>query len=609
MCGITGFISSRLNQHHLSQMTTALKHRGPDASGEFYLENDHLALGHRRLSILDLSANGNQPFRSRCGRYTMVYNGEVYNFNEIAKQLQIETATFTDTEVILEAYAIKKDQFVDLLNGMFSMAIWDNQEKSLQLFRDRIGIKPLYYYWDGKNFAFASELKVFKNLPFEFTINQRAIANYLHLGYVPGDHTIYQQIKKLEPGHQLKVIDNKIHIEAFWKIEDQIKPKRIVSITEAKKTLHNLVIESVKKRMISDVPLGTFLSGGIDSSLVTSVAQSLSDKPVKTFSIGFKENKFDESLYAQKVAKELKTEHFSYILSQKEAIEKVEEILNIYDEPFADSSAIPTLIVSEIARKHVTVALSGDGGDEQFMGYGMYQWANRLSNPLIKLNRQLIHLILRSSPRLRHQRAASYFNYLNENKIKSHIFSQDQNMFSEKEIERLLKENYHLDLINDNSSVDSKLSNAEQQAFFDLKNYLPEDLLVKVDRASMHNSLEIRVPLLDHSLVEYSVNLHENLKIRQGITKFILKEILFEYVPRHLFERPKWGFSIPLSTWLQTDLKYLIDQYLNAEMVKDLNVVSVKEVERIKQEFFGGKEFYYNRIWLLIVLHKWLSHN
>ncbi|MGD0711605.1 MAG: asparagine synthase (glutamine-hydrolyzing), partial [Bacteroidales bacterium] len=392
MCGICGYYSTnnKFSEEDLIKMSSAIAHRGPDAEGFFHSEI--AGLGHRRLSIIDLSVSANQPMHSHNNRYVMVFNGEVYNFKEIENDLRktihdLRLKTSSDSEVILEAFALWGPEFVNRLNGMFAIAIYDKEEKTFYFFRDRIGIKPLYYYRDGQNFAFASELKALKKIGFvnnNISVNYLAINEYLHLGYIPEPHSIYDKIYKFPSGSWAKLNSKGFEIKKYWNIDDKISDKLITDENEAKEKLKELLISSVKYRMISDVPFGTFLSGGIDSSLVTAIAQSLSTEPVKTFNIRFEDSKYDESPFARAVSEYLGTSHHEYTVTEKDGIELIPELMNIYDEPFADSSAIPTLLVSKMAKQHVSMTLSGDGGDELFMGYGAYNWAERLNKPFIK---------------------------------------------------------------------------------------------------------------------------------------------------------------------------------------------------------------------------------
>ena len=611
MCGIAGFISSQLDKVNLSSMTDSLAHRGPNASGLFYDPTNNIGLGHRRLSIIDLSASANQPMESGCKRYTVVFNGEIYNYHEIAEELNTPLKTNSDTEVIVEAFAKWGVDFVKKLNGMFTISIYDTKTNNLYLFRDRIGIKPLYYHWNQSDFLFASELKSIKSSGIELTINKQAIASFLHLGYIPQNHTIYQNTFKLPAGSYGVFEKNKFEIIPFWKPEDCIKKETITDYREAKNLLKTELNLAVEKRLISDVPLGTFLSGGIDFSLVTALAAKHSPTKLNTFSIGFKDAKHDESAYAKKVAQHLNTNHHEFILTQDDALNELDKIMNNFDQPFADSSALPTFLVSKMAKKHVSVCLSGDGGDELFMGYGSYNWAKRLSNPFLWSLRKPISTVLNMSPIPIHKRASWLFKG-NKAGIKSHIFSQEQYLFSEKELNRILKSNdsNYFSSINNEQEMARLLTPGENQAFFDLKNYLKDDLLVKVDMVSMQNSLEVRVPLLDHNVVSLALNIDQQHKFHSdGTQKFILKDILYDHVPKHFFDRPKWGFSIPLEKWLQKELHYLIDQYLHPNVLNEHGIFNVSEVLNLVNRFNNGETYLYNRLWAIIVLNRFLQNN
>jgi asparagine synthase (glutamine-hydrolysing) len=611
MCGIAGFYSfnKAFSEADLKKMTDSMSHRGPDAEGFYTDAASGVGLGHRRLSILDLSNAANQPMQSHCGRYYICFNGEVYNFREIVQKLSIKCTTTSDTEVILEAFVKRGVDFVHLLNGMFAIAIYDTLDKVMYVFRDRVGVKPVIYYWQNQTFAFASEIKgllaldeVAKNK----TTDKESIYTFLYAGFIPEPHTIYKNISRLPAGSYAIIKNGEMTIKSYWKPEDKITAKKTTDFKTAKETLKWLLENSVKYRMISDVPFGVFLSGGIDSSTVAAIAQNISTDSIKTFSIGVKDNKMDESGFARKVSEYLKTEHYEFIVSERDSLELVDKILTAYDEPYADSSAIPTMLVSKLARQQVTMALSGDGGDELFMGYGAYSWAERLNNPLVKMLRSPIRAVL-SRMNNTSKRAAGIFDYADEKSIKSHIFSQEQYFFSEKELHGLLNPDFICPLIFDERfyNLNRRLSAKEEQALFDIKNYLKDDLLVKVDIASMQFSLEARTPFLDYNLVEFALNLDENLKVHNGVSKYILKEVLYDYVPRPYFDRPKKGFSIPLSKWLRTDLKYLIDDYLSKESIEQAGFVNYNKVAEIKLRFEKGEEYLFNRLWALVLLHKW----
>jgi asparagine synthase (glutamine-hydrolysing) len=587
MCGIVGYFSAKniFKVHELPVMLQSIAHRGPDAEGTYFKE--HVALGHKRLSIIDLSEEANQPMLSHSGNSVVVFNGEIYNFKEIAQELGITPKTSSDTEIIIEAFEKWGPGFVNKLNGMFAMAIYKLDEGKLYLFRDRIGIKPLFYYLNDGQLAFSSELKTFTKLDYiakNIEIDPASVKLFLHLGYIPKPHTIYKHIFKFPQG-SYAVFDGKaLNIKPYWEINKKIKSSTIDNFDDAKTELQLLLHQSVKYRLIADVPYGTFLSGGVDSSLVSAIAQKVTNHQLKTFSIGFAESKFNESTYAKQVAQHLETDHHSFTLTEKEAIELVPDIFKYYDEPYADASAIPTMLVSKMAREHVTMTLSGDGGDELFHGYGMYNWAERLNNPILRMMKYPAKQAL-SLMGSKYKRASHLFDWKDYNKVKSHIFSQEQYYFSEKELDLLLKQSKKLIRLEEWPKTERDLLAREKQALFDLMYYLPDDLLTKVDRASMKYSLETRVPLLDHKVVEFALNLHPKLKVQNGVAKHLLKEVLYDYVPKEIFDRPKWGFGIPLNKWLKTDLRYLIDEYLSESQVIKAGFVNEQLVSQLLHEY------------------------
>ena len=498
------------------------------------------------------------------------------------------------------------------LNGMFAIAIYDTKEEILWLFRDRMGIKPIYYFMDDETFAFSSEMKsllLLKKTKGNFHLDKTAVNQYLRLGYIPEPNSIYQEIKKFKAAHIGAVTKDGYSSECYWNIDKKISRQVLQQEDQAKAKLKSLLESSVAYRMISDVPFGTFLSGGIDSSLVTAVAQDISEKAVNTFSIGFKEASFNESEHAAKVAKHLGTNHHEFMVSYQDAIEHFENIITAYDEPFADSSSIPTMLVSKLAKQHVTMTLSGDGGDEQFLGYGFYTWAKRLKNPLIKSTKGAIRFTLSKSGNNRNKRAASMFHYNAGAHIPSHIFSVDQYYYSDLELDEVVKPEFKELLVFPTFEHDRKLNVVEEQSLFDLKHYLKDDLLVKVDRASMRYSLETRVPLLDHRIVEFSMNLDEKLKIKNKESKYLLKQVLYDYLPKEYFDRPKWGFGIPIRLWLQNELKYLVDRYLDEAVLEKYGIFNVAKVKEIEKRYFAGEDYLFNKLWLIIILNQWLETN
>jgi asparagine synthase (glutamine-hydrolysing) len=618
MCGIFGFAGNlSMNDTEIRHSMNYIAHRGPDANGVF--QEQGISLAHLRLSIIDLSDLANQPMVSHNQRYVMVYNGEIYNFREIKQEISLKSPGFvtrsqSDTEVILEAFVIWGSEFVHRLNGMFAIAIWDRLEKKLYLFRDRLGIKPLYYYADNKMFAFASELKALsKNdlIKPNLSVDSTAVNRFLHLGYIPAPGSIYKQVCKLPAGCRAVYSQNRLEIEQWWKPEEKINANFSArSSEELLEELRELVFSAVRYRLIADVPFGTFLSGGVDSSLVTAVAAQISDSPVNTFNIGFWDKDHDESTYAAAISQHLGTRHHNLMVTEKDALEWIPQITGIYDEPFADSSAIPTLLVSQMARQKVTMTLSGDGGDELFMGYGAYRWAERLASPFVNLLKYPAKLLIARGP-VKYRRTAAMFDNIPSNRIKSHIFSQEQYLFSRKDLKSLLNNEFYREFdLREVFSLKRELKPLEQQALFDLIYYLPDDLLVKVDRASMYFALETRVPLLDYRIVEWALNLPPEYKFREKQTKWMLRQLLYRYVPAGLIERPKKGFSIPLRKWLQFELKALVMDYLNEDSLRKTGAFHSKTVNKLLKSFYHDNQHYlYNKIWLMFLLQKWMLDN
>ena len=610
MCGLAGFYTSapRFDHQDIKRMTDAQEHRGPDADGHFISADGLVGLGHRRLSILDLSESANQPMFSHNGDLVMIFNGEIYNYKEIASDLGGDFNTTGDSEVILEAFHRWGIDFLQRLNGMFVIMIYDKRDQTLWIARDRMGIKPLYYYEKDGDLAFASEIKGIRALgdQLDIRIDEQALSQFLHLAYIPAPRSVWRNIKKLPAASFMKVNVDGFTIKSYWSLKDQIQPKTYDDEDEALSKLRELVYSSVQYRMISDVPLGVFLSGGIDSSLVSAVAQQISSDPIKTFSIGFKDWANDESQHAKEVAGYLGTDHHQFFVSEKEVMDEMEHIIHTYDEPFADSSSVPTMLVSKLAREQVTVTLSGDGGDESFMGYGFYNWAERLDHPLMKIGRGVFKNLLGIGPS-RFKRVSRLLDYDRHTDLRSHIYSQELYAFAIDELARIQTWGAEkFEWVAENG-LERKLSAAEKQAYFDMHHYLPDDLLVKVDRASMRFSLEDRVPLLDHRIIAFALNVDQDLKLRGGQMKYLLKQLLYQHIPASYFDRPKWGFGMPLNKWLAGDLSYLIDEYLAREKVDRYGLIRSAEVQSLVSRFRAGEEYLYFRLWLLIILHRWLD--
>lgn len=561
MCGICGFITDhKINIDNLKQMNNTMIHRGPDDSGEEIHQsgNKYIGLAQRRLSIIDLSPLGHQPMFSADNKVAIVFNGEIYNFKDLRKELEgYNFISTSDTEVIIAAYLKWGLDFLNNLNGMFAIAIYDFRDEKLILARDRVGKKPLYYYMGNGNFVFSSELKPIMKYPyFKKNIKRDIISKYLYHGYINAPETIFEDTYKMEPGQLLIYKSGKIEKIKFWNAVDKYLENRanpIEDYKQAKFELSNLIEDSVRKRMVADVPLGTFLSGGIDSTIVTSIAQKYSKKPMKTFSIGFMDKELDEAIYSKEVAEYLGTEHTEFYIEESKMKSLVDSIPDYYDEPMADSSQIPTMLVSELAKNEVTVALNGDGGDELFCGYGRYASANKAKKY------EPIGMILHSLLNLPLMKQLNIIGQL-PNGVQSVIKNRDEGLKSQ------VGGIHNISICND--MVNSKQNEIKYpiEQMFDTNNWmqrlmlvdlltvLPEDLLQKVDRATMKYSLEGRSPLLDYRIIEYSFRIPHEFKYKNNEGKYILKDILYDYVPKQMMDRPKKGFSVPLQKWLKNDL-------------------------------------------------------
>lgn len=615
MCGICGFISKReITLENLIQMNDTMYHRGPDDSGaEIYPQTDGYAIGlaQRRLSILDLSPLGHQPMHSCNGRVTVVYNGEIYNFQEIKEELHDYPFVSTcDTEVILAAYLKWGISCVERLHGMFAIALYDRETNEVYLVRDRIGKKPLYYWLDGDNLVFGSELKAIMACPgFDKKINEAVLGRYLYQQYVNGPETIFQNVYKVQPAEIIRFRDGRMEKSKYWDLKKVYHEKKGTgpdNYEAAKAELKRLLESAVRHRMIADVPLGTFLSGGYDSSLVTAVAQSVSDRPVKTFSVGFNEPRYNEAEYAKQIAKYLGTQHTEIYIDEAEMLGMVETLPRYYDEPFADSSQIATMLVSKLARKDVTVALSGDGGDEFFCGYNLYQKVAEAQR-LDKLG-AAAHVIgqlggleakypfkVRVISQNRNENAKTQFiagNYLH---TAQHMVKQ-QGLCCYYDWEQQYQE------------ADWQ----ERRMLLDMDTYLPGDILCKVDRASMKYSLETRCPLLDTQIMEFAYSIPHEFKYQKGNKKRILKDLAYEYIPRELLERPKVGFKVPIDKWLRGSLKEQLLSYSGHDYLQRQNLFQTEYIEQLVGNYLetgdggAGTGANYSRIiWGFFVFQQW----
>jgi len=607
MCGIAGILSlTPIRCSDAEAITERLAHRGPDAQAIFISQDQLIGLGHRRLSVIDLSDSANQPMRSTDGRYVIVFNGEIYNYitlrNELVK-VGKQFKTSSDTEVLLVGFEIWGVEILNRLEGMFAFAILDQIERTIFLARDRVGKKPLYYCSTSQYFIFASEPKaILAYKVWSPEINRCALVDFLRLGYIPDPETPWKDIYRLPAGSWALVTSTlSVKISSYWCVADHVSKRLEASEAMVFRQFSEILNISVAKRLVSDVPLGALLSGGTDSALICAIANEHLQGKLKTFNIGFEDKKHDERMYADKVAKVLGTDHHSFILSSKDALTYMHEYLDHFDEPFADTSSIPTLFVSKKTREHVTVALTGDGGDELFLGYGRYQWAERL-NKWGSVGKFLSPLA-RNLP-VPISRAGEIFAIQGSHQ---QLFTAEQGFFSEAELEKLLKP--PIRPFNYAEARYPEMTNAERQALFDFHHYLKDCLLVKVDRASMKYALECRCPLLDHKMVEFAVSLPVKYKVRSGVRKYLMKKLLEQYLPAELVHRPKRGFSIPLEQWLSSEFRFMIDDYLSSLVIRRYGIVEEREVSKIVKQFKKGDKQLYHRIWCLIVLHRWLVNH
>ncbi len=621
MCGITGFVDfkNQSGKDTLVQMTDDLIHRGPDDFGNefFSTPSFSLGLGFRRLSIIDLSLAGHQPMVDDTKNYWIIFNGEVYNFEEIRQELIQKGFTFksnSDTEVILKAYIEWGIECVKKFIGMFSIAIFDKIKNQLVLIRDRVGVKPLFYYYANGLFLFASELKAFhKHSGFKKELCFKGISSFLENGFISAPLTIFKNTSKLGAGEYLILnLDSGNHqIEKYWSVyESYSKPLLDVSFDEALNETERLLKSAFQYRMIADVPVGVFLSGGYDSSCVAALLQTQNTRKIKTYTIGFHEQEFNEAQYAKKVAEYLGTDHFEYYCTEKEAIDFVPQLPIIYDEPFADPSAIPTTLVSKIARQHVTVALSADGGDEIFAGYPRHLKSLDLIKKFQVLNNSVgkfaANFISEDIDELTQPNRKGKLKQFLKSDSKIEKFVTINQTFTRSEIRKLTNEqsgndNYELVTI-------TKTRDALSDVLaYEYSNYLVDDILQKVDRASMFNSLEGREPFLDQRVIEYVGQLPSEFKMKDGRQKILLKEIVHKYIPKEIMERPKMGFGVPLEKWFNNELKDLLVDVLDPIKVRKAGVFNEKVVVKMLEEYQNGRFNGFQRFYTVFVLQQWLN--
>lgn len=610
MCGICGYIGNkRIEAEVLWEMNNTMYHRGPNDGGiwQYQCQYAEVGLAQRRLSILDLSELGHQPMLSQDGRYIIVYNGEIYNFKEIREKLETAGYTFKsncDTEVILYAYAEYGNQCFAQFNGMFAIAIYDIEVNKLTLARDRIGKKPLYYYHNNGHFVFGSELKPIMKYPyFEKKIDQEVIAHYLCNKYLVAPLCIFEHTYKMIPGTFIEYQNNEITQTTYWNVADAYEQHSIKTIKDyhsCMESINAILKDAVASRLAADVPVGTFLSGGIDSTLVTAVAQKITDTPVNTYSIGFHDEERNEAPYSAAIAKYLGTNHHEHYVDEADILEMISDLPQYFDEPFSDSSQLPTMLVSKYAAQDITVALSGDGGDEVFCGYKMYDWtwvaqhfdfcgAIAYHLPFRK------HLLEIVPPELR------AFIENREKNTKTQLYID----VMIEEVEKILgKKASNIKYSQENRLIMPNWQ--ERRMLLDMQTYLPDDILAKTDRASMKYSLEVRSPLLDYRIIEESFRIPHDYKYYRFDKKHILKDITYQYVPKELLDRPKKGFGVPLRKWLRTVLKDEIAKYADSTKLKKQDIFDSNAVqELIKKQEKSDKIVYSSILWSFYVFQKW----
>ena len=637
MCGISGFVdfSKNTDKSVLEKMTRIMAHRGPDGEGYgmYNATNATVGLGHRRLSIIDLTTGGAQP--KTYNNLHITYNGEIYNHHEIKIELEAKGHLFethSDTEVILHAYKEWGSSALQKFIGMFAFVIYDKENEKIFACRDRAGVKPFYYYYKEGLFLFGSELKAIVQHPqFVKEINLDAAAAYMQFGYVPTPHCIFQNAYKLKPGHflELDTKQNKLTTKQYWSVyaDAYNKPKLKIDFETAKAETEKLLTSAFNYRMVSDVPVGVFLSGGYDSTCVTALLQKDKTDKIKTFTIGVPDAGLNEAPYAKEIAAHLGTDHTEYYCTQKEALEIVPQLPFFYDEPFADSSAIPTTLVSRIAKEKVTVALSADAGDEIFAGYNRYDYMMRYGK---KLN---------SIPSFVRKPIASIMNAIPANKIpvlnKKYLFHSryeklkmllknpnDSNMLmsltsalTQDDLKLLFKQNINKisTAFESKELIKENYDPLSYMMAVDYETYLLDDILQKVDRAGMSVSLEGREPFLDQRIIEWAAQLPMEYKYNNGNKKYIIKEIVHKYIPKEMLDRPKMGFGIPIANWLQNDLKKYVDTYFDETFIANQNIFNMEEVKNLKYNFYNGKQEKAEKIWYLLMFQmwydKWMNNN
>ncbi len=621
MCGLFGCLNYSGSFYSMFNSGSSLYHRGPDDSGAWCDEKQGIALGHTRLAIVDLSPAGHQPMASACDRFVIAFNGEIYNHLDLRNQLGSQGFApswrgHSDTETLLACFiAWGIEATLKATVGMFALALWDKQEQQLTLARDRLGEKPLYWGWCGDKLLFGSELKALKAHPdFNAEVDRGALSLLLRYNYIPAPYTIYKGIEKLPAGQYVQIKNGQlradVQLKAYWQLNQSIERglANPFNGTDAQATdlLEQTLSQAVSGQMLSDVPLGAFLSGGVDSSTIVALMQQQSKQPVRTFAIGFDEPGYNEAEYAKEVAQHLGTDHTELYVSAKDALDLVPRLPDIYCEPFADSSQLPTFLVSRMAKQHVTVALSGDGGDELFGGYNPYQFAPRVWNTLQRLPlplRQIACRLLSGLPLPdKLEKLLRVLPVKNKEQFYQILMSHWDNPW-----QLVNGGNEYPTLINSTAQWPKTDSFEHWMMAMDASQYMTDDILVKVDRAAMANSLETRVPLLDHRVVELAWQLPLHMKIRAGVGKWVLREVLYRHVPREMIERPKKGFSVPLGQWLRGPLRDWAEALLDKQRLEQEGYFNSIVVRRIWSEHLQGKRDHARKLWGILMFQAWLE--
>lgn len=646
MCGLAGFLSEKKLEcadSLLHGMAGPISHRGPDASGYWHDDAGSVGLAHRRLSILDLSEAGSQPMHSPSGRFVIVFNGEIYNHKDIRERIDalpqgmLAWRGHSDTETLLTGFdCFGIEATVGMAIGMFAFAVWDQQTGTLTLGRDRLGEKPLYYGWQGDTFLFGSELKALRAHPaFKAVINRGALCLFLRHAYIPAPYSIYEGIAKLPPGSLLAVSHQRREpvISRYWSgaaaAENGVVNPFAGPAEQAVDELETLLKDAVGRQMVADVPLGAFLSGGIDSSTVVALMQAQSARPVKTFTIGFHEQGYNEAEHAMAVARHLGTEHTELYVTAEQALGVIARLPTLYDEPFADSSQIPTFLVSQLARQHVTVSLSGDAGDELFCGYNRYQLTQKLWRKLSLVPRPVRSLVAKAvtgvSPdawnRLIEATGALLPHAARVAQLGDKLH-KGAGVLTSKTVDDLylgLVSQWQdpasvviggiepSTLLRGNAPELTGLSDVERMMALDLLTYLPDDILTKVDRAAMGVSLETRVPFLDHRVVEWAWHLPQAMKLHHGQSKWILRQVLYRYVPRTLIERPKVGFGVPIDAWLRGPLRPWAEALLEESRLEKEGYLHPAHIRQRWEEHLSGRRNWQYQLWNVLMFQVWLE--